>query len=358
MADTFPASVTSATWTCIGAGGGSCGQSSGTGNINAADDLPAGGSVTYTATAAISPSATGVLSNTATVDAGSVFEIDPRDNTDTDTDTLSPSADLSISKDDGVTTATPGGSVTYTIIASNNGPSDAPGATVADTFPASETATWTCAGAHGGSCRGLDSGSGNINASVDLPSGGSVTYRRRVGEIEREGHTEQHGHGERAGRRGRGSPSGQRRHRHRHALAVGRPVDHEDRRGHLDDGGRVGDLHDHRFEQRALRRPRRDGGRRVPGRGDRDLGLRRRRWRVLRSELRVGEHQRAGRSARRALLPELLGGRRHLAGERVADALGAQGDDLEPRVRRRGAPPSDTGSAASARRARHACGST
>ena len=41
-----------------------------------------------------------------------------------------------ITKTDGVTTATPGGSVTYTITASNAGPSNATGATVADTFPA------------------------------------------------------------------------------------------------------------------------------------------------------------------------------------------------------------------------------
>ncbi len=61
-------------------------------------------------------------------------------------------ADLAITKTDGVTTATPGGSVTYTITASNAGPSNATGATVADTFPASLTCTWTCVGAGGGTC--------------------------------------------------------------------------------------------------------------------------------------------------------------------------------------------------------------
>src|SRR6185436_5737060 len=66
----------------------------------------------------------------------------------------------------------PGGSVTYTITASNAGPSDASGSTVADTFPASLTCTWTCVGAGGGTC----TASGNINDTVNLPSGGSVTY--------------------------------------------------------------------------------------------------------------------------------------------------------------------------------------
>src|SRR4029079_112640 len=84
------------------------------------------------------------------------------------------SAALSITKTDGVTTATPGGSVTYTITASNAGPDAVTGATVADTFPAILTCTWTCVGARGGTCTA--SGSGNISDTVNLPAGGSVTY--------------------------------------------------------------------------------------------------------------------------------------------------------------------------------------
>ncbi|HEY2295068.1 MAG TPA: carboxypeptidase regulatory-like domain-containing protein [Thermoanaerobaculia bacterium] len=170
VADTFPAILTCA-WTCVGAGGGTC-TASGAGNINDAANLPAGASVTYTATCTIPASATGSLSNTATA----TFAADPNNANDsaTDTDTLTPSADLAVTKTDGVTTATPGGSVTYTVTASNAGPSDAPGSTVADTFPASLTCTWTCVGAGGGTCTA--SGSGNVNDTVNLPSGGSVTY--------------------------------------------------------------------------------------------------------------------------------------------------------------------------------------
>src|SRR6185369_14575047 len=84
------------------------------------------------------------------------------------------SADLSITKTDGVTTATPGGSVTYTITASNAGADPVTGATVVDTFPAILTCTWTCVGAGGGTCTA--SGSGNINDTVNLPAGASVTY--------------------------------------------------------------------------------------------------------------------------------------------------------------------------------------
>jgi uncharacterized repeat protein (TIGR01451 family) len=169
--DPFPIGLT-ATWTCAGAGGGTC-SAGGSGNINDTVNLPAGASVTYTASGTIDPAATGTLSNTAFATA-SVTDTNTANNSATDTDTLAPQADLAITKTDGVTTATPGGSVTYTITASNAGPSTAIGATVADTLPASLTGTWTCVGAGGGTCTA--SGAGNINDTVNLPAGASVSY--------------------------------------------------------------------------------------------------------------------------------------------------------------------------------------
>jgi uncharacterized repeat protein (TIGR01451 family) len=158
----------------VGAGGGAC-TAAGSGNVNDTVNLPVGGSVTYTASCTISGAATGTLTNTATVTApAGVTDPAPGNNSASDADTLGATADLSITKTDGVTTATAGGSVTYTIVASNAGPSTATGATVADTFPASLTCTWTCVGAGGGACTA--SGSGNVNDTVNLPAGGSVTY--------------------------------------------------------------------------------------------------------------------------------------------------------------------------------------
>jgi len=82
-------------------------------------------------------------------------------------------ADLSITKTDGVTTVTTGGTLTYTIVASNAGPCDVTGATVTDNFPAGLTGcTWTCTGT---GCVN-PSGSGNINELIDLTSGSSVTF--------------------------------------------------------------------------------------------------------------------------------------------------------------------------------------
>jgi uncharacterized repeat protein (TIGR01451 family) len=138
-------------------------------------NLPAGGSVTYTASCNISAAATGTLSNTATVAApAGVTDPVPGNNSATDSDTLGASADLSITKTDGVTTATAGGTVTYTITASNAGPSNAAGASVTDTFPASLTCTWSCVGAGGGTCTAA--GSGNIADTVNLPAAGNVVY--------------------------------------------------------------------------------------------------------------------------------------------------------------------------------------
>ncbi len=84
-------------------------------------------------------------------------------------------ADLTISKTDGVAAVETGNPTTYTIVASNLGPSAVVGATVTDTLPAGLTgATWTCVGAGGGVCPA--SGSGNISASVDLPVGATATF--------------------------------------------------------------------------------------------------------------------------------------------------------------------------------------
>jgi uncharacterized repeat protein (TIGR01451 family) len=170
VADAFPASL-SCTWTCNNAGGGTC-TASGSGDISDPVGLPNGTSVAYSATCQIPPASTGSLANTATVTYAGDANLS--NNSATDTDTLSPKADLGITNSDGVTTAVPGSSVSYTIIVSNAGPSDAPGSTVTDSFPAAVTCTWTCGGAGGGSCTA--SGSGNIDDPVGLPSGGSVTY--------------------------------------------------------------------------------------------------------------------------------------------------------------------------------------
>lgn len=84
-------------------------------------------------------------------------------------------ADLSITKDDGLSTVVAGTSNTYTIVAGNAGPNDVVGASVVDTFLADLSCQWTCIAAGGASCA-AGPVSGDINDSVDLPNGGSATY--------------------------------------------------------------------------------------------------------------------------------------------------------------------------------------
>ncbi len=94
------------------------------GDINATVDLPVGASATFTITATVDATLTGSLANTATVSpAPGTLDPDGSNNTATDKDTLTPQADLTITKTDGRTSAMPGTATSYTIVVRNVGPS-------------------------------------------------------------------------------------------------------------------------------------------------------------------------------------------------------------------------------------------
>ena len=175
VADTVPATITAPAWTCVASAGSSC-PASGSGDIGASVNLLVGGTATFTLTGTVSASATGNLVNTATVTVpAGTTDPTPGNNSATDTNTANPVADLAITKTDGTSSATPGNPITYTMVASNTGPSAVTGATVADTLPAMITgANWTCVASAGSNCPG--SGSGNINALVNLLVGGTATF--------------------------------------------------------------------------------------------------------------------------------------------------------------------------------------
>lgn len=139
--------------------------------------LPSGGSLSITLTANITATS-GSVANTATATLPSgVTDPNPGNNSATDTDTITPVANLAITNTDGVTAVGAGSTVTYTVVVSNTGPSAANGATVTDTLPAALTgATWTCVAAGGAVCPAT-SGSGSILQTIaTFPSGGSLTY--------------------------------------------------------------------------------------------------------------------------------------------------------------------------------------
>ncbi|MCB1606317.1 MAG: hypothetical protein KDI71_05000, partial [Xanthomonadales bacterium] len=96
VVDNFPAAVTACTWTCSGAGGGSC-PASGSGNINALVNLPVGGTATFNASCTILSTATGMLSNTATI-SNSFSDPNAGNNSASSTTNLTPQANLGITK--------------------------------------------------------------------------------------------------------------------------------------------------------------------------------------------------------------------------------------------------------------------
>lgn len=178
VVDSFPAILSGVQWNCEGTGGAFC-TAAGTNDINDPVSIPAGESVTYIVTADIDPAATGLLVNTATVDSepGTLAELNSANNTSTDTDTLTPQADLSITKLDNPDPVTVGATLQYTLTVQNNGPSNAPNSVVTDSFPTEFTgATWTCSASGGAVCPNA-MGSGSINETIaSFPTGGQVVY--------------------------------------------------------------------------------------------------------------------------------------------------------------------------------------
>ncbi len=133
VADAFPAILTGCTWTCVASAGSSC-TAAGAVDINDAVNLLNAGTVTYTATCGIDPSATGVLSNTATI-SSALTDPNMADNSATDMNTLIPMADLVISSVLTPNPVTTGQVFTVDVTVTNNGPSDATSVTVTSTFP-------------------------------------------------------------------------------------------------------------------------------------------------------------------------------------------------------------------------------
>ncbi len=175
LTDTVPALLSGVTWTCA-AVNGAC-ASSGTGSLNESINVAVGGTVTFAVTGTVVGSATGTITNTATVAApAGGNDPNPVNNSATDTTTVTPRSDLSITKTDGNLTDIAGTTVTYTIQVSNAGPSMVAAAPVADVLPAAlSNATWSCISTAGSACTAL-TGTGDISTTVDLLAGGAVTF--------------------------------------------------------------------------------------------------------------------------------------------------------------------------------------
>jgi len=135
VSDALPPVLADAHWSCAGDGGGTC-VPSGTGGLSTTAGLPAGATVTYTVFATVTAEATGSLANSAlvTVPAG-MKDSFPANNTATDEDTLEPQADLTLVKMVSAVEVVPGDPLTYTLIYTNSGPSQATGVVLIDRIP-------------------------------------------------------------------------------------------------------------------------------------------------------------------------------------------------------------------------------
>ena len=104
----------------------------------AVGNLASGATATVTILATVGQGAAASLTNTATVSSTESiagFDTNPANNTDTETTATQGTIDLVVTKSDSVDPATPGSPLTYTIIVTNNGPSDATLVTLTDNLP-------------------------------------------------------------------------------------------------------------------------------------------------------------------------------------------------------------------------------
>ncbi len=178
MTDTFPGIFTGVTFTATQSGGASGFAASGTGNINDTVTMPAGSVITYKATGKLISTTAGTLSNTATVAAPSgVPDPNTANNTATDSDTITFSADLKVTVNDGKTATAAGAKNTYTVIVGNNGPSNVSGAAINDSFPNTFTGVTYTATQSGGAAGFTAAGSGDIHNTVAMPAGSKITYK-------------------------------------------------------------------------------------------------------------------------------------------------------------------------------------
>lgn len=99
--------------------------------------------------------------------------------TATATAALPVDADLQITKDDGVLMYAAATTLTYTIIASNNGPANVTGAVITDTIPVQfDNWTWNCTSQTGGAkgCNAATSNNADFSDTVTLANGASIVY--------------------------------------------------------------------------------------------------------------------------------------------------------------------------------------
>ena len=135
VVDTLPAGVTFGSITPSN-GGWSCTNAGNTSATCTRANWNSGASTTFTIVVT-APAQAGGITNTAVI-TSTTPDPNPGNNTDTANTTVTASADLAVTKM-GPANVTAGGTVTYTVVASNLGPSTAANVSLVDTLPAGVT---------------------------------------------------------------------------------------------------------------------------------------------------------------------------------------------------------------------------
>jgi len=187
-----PAQFTSAGLSCTGTGGATCEATSSilTGETYTdLPNLPAFTSVTYIATVYAPSSATGAMTNIASVSVpAGITDPNSSNNSSTDTDLSAPVADLKVTTT-GPANYIAGNTYDFVVTVTNLGPSDANGSLFGNSVT-SQVGTWkvTCVGAGGATCTAtspdLSTGAGQTywadTTNIPFLGGASATYTVRV----------------------------------------------------------------------------------------------------------------------------------------------------------------------------------
>jgi uncharacterized repeat protein (TIGR01451 family) len=171
LTDPLPAGVTfeSVTTTL-----GTAGHAEGIVTANLGD-LDVDESATVTVVVTVDSSLTDGLLNTAQVTSDTIDPV-PQNNTDDEPTNVQQLVNLSIAKSDAPDPVTAGQTLVYTLLVSNDGPSDATGVTVVDTLPAG--VTFVSSTTSQGTVAHVD---GTVTASLgDLAAGASATVTLTV----------------------------------------------------------------------------------------------------------------------------------------------------------------------------------
>lgn len=173
ITDAIPANITGVTWTAManGAAGIVSGATGNTNNLSMNVHVPAGAANTILVTVkgTVSPSATADLVNKATITPSEDGTVPA---SSTVTTTLKSASSVSLVKT-GPSQISAGQSVTYTLLAGNNGPSDARNLSITDAVPAGLTGvTWSVATQGTASVLTGANGTGNnVQLTGDIPAG-------------------------------------------------------------------------------------------------------------------------------------------------------------------------------------------